>query len=94
MKRGDSVGKTYFKHRSVHKYTRVAKGQSGMKTKGIIDLVLEKREMLRYVQYVKAVRGMERDLSDHYVILCKFRLGGTWNKRREVPSLGGGSVMV
>ena len=30
------------------------------------------------------VRGMGRNLSDHYVVLCKFRLGGAWIKRREV----------
>ena len=47
-------------------------------------LVLAKRDMLRYVQDVRAVRGMERGLSDHHVVLCKLRLVGTWSKRREV----------
>ena len=47
----------------------------------MIDLVLVKRDMLRYVQ---DVRGMGRDLSDHYVVLCKVRLVGAWIKRREV----------
>ena len=36
---------TYFKHRSVHKYTRVANGQGGMEIKSVIDLVLVKRDM-------------------------------------------------
>ena len=27
---------------------------------------------------------MERDLSDHHVVLCKVRLVGSWIKRREV----------
>ena len=71
--RGLCVGNTYFKHRSVQKYTRVAKGQGGVKTKSMIDLVLVKRDMLRYVQDVRAVRGMGHDLSNHYVVLCKVR---------------------
>ena len=44
--RGLCVGNTYFKHRSLHKYTRVAKGQDGWEIKSIIDLVLVKRDML------------------------------------------------
>ena len=48
----------------MHKYTRVAKGQGGVETKSMIDLVLVKRDMLRYEQDVRAVRGMGRDLSD------------------------------
>ena len=40
--------------------------------------------MLGYVQDVRAVRGMGRSLSDHYVVLCKVRLVGAWIKRREV----------
>ena len=43
-----------------------------------------KTHMLQYVQDVRAVRGMERGLSDHYVVLCKVRLVGAWIKRREV----------
>ena len=36
------------------------------------------------MQDVRAVRGMGRGLSDHYVVLCKVRLVGAWIKRREV----------
>ena len=72
---GLCVGNTYFKHRILHKYTRVARGQGGVEIKSMIDLVL-KRDMLRYVQDVRVVRGMGRDLSDHYVVLCKVRLVG------------------
>ena len=50
--------------------------------KSTIDLVLVKRDMLQYMQDVRAVRGMEHDLSDHYVVLCKVRLVGAWIKRR------------
>ena len=33
------MGNTYFKHRSLHKYTRVARGQDGVEIKSMIDLV-------------------------------------------------------
>ena len=49
----------------------------------MIDLVLVKKDMLRYVQDVRVVRGMGRGLSDHHV-LCKVRLVGAWIKRREL----------
>ena len=68
----------------MHKYTRVAKGQGGVETKSMIDLVLVKRDILRYVQDVRVMRGMGHDLSDHYVVLCKFRLVGAWITRIEV----------
>ena len=42
----------------------MAKGQGGVETKSVIDLVLVKSEMLRYVQDVRAARGMPR--SRHY----------------------------
>ena len=72
----DCVWVTYFKHRSLHRYTRVARSQDGMEITIRIDLVLVKRDMLRYVQDVRAVRGIGRGLSDHHVVLCKVRLLG------------------
>ena len=54
------MGNPYFKHRSVHKYTRVARGRDGVKIKSMIDLVLVKRDMLLYWQDVRVVRGMGR----------------------------------
>ena len=51
------MGNTYFKHRSLHKYTRVATGQEGVEIKSMTDLGLVKRDILRYVQNVRAVRG-------------------------------------
>ena len=48
----------------------------------MIDVVLLKKDMLHYVQDVRAVRGMGRDLLDHHVVLCKVRLVGVWIKRR------------
>ena len=56
--RGLCVDNTYFKHRILHKYTRVAKSQDGVEIKSMVDLVLVKRDMLRYVQDVRTVRGM------------------------------------
>ena len=50
----------------------------------MIDLVLLKRDMLRYVQDVRAVTGIGRGFSDNHVVLCKIRLVGTWIKIREV----------
>ena len=52
------MGNTHFKHRGLHKYTREARDQDGVNIKSMIDLVLVKRDMLRYMQDVKAVRGM------------------------------------
>ena len=48
----------------------------------MIDLVLVKRDMLQYVQDVRAVRGMGYGLSDHNVVLCKVRLVGAYIKGR------------
>ena len=64
-KKGNCAGNTYFKYKSVHKYTRVARGQESVEIKSMIDLVLVKRDMLRYVQDVRTVRGMGHGLSDH-----------------------------
>ena len=75
---------TYFKHMSLHKYTRVAKGQDGVKVKSMIDLMLVKKDMLHYVQDVWAVRRLGQGLSDHHVIVCKVKLVGAWIKSREV----------
>ena len=71
-------------HRSLHKYTRVTKGRDSVEIKSMKDLVLVKRDMLRYVQDVRAVRGMGLGLSDHHVVLCKVGLVGAWIKRREM----------
>ena len=56
--KGLCIGDTYFKHRSLHKYTRVARDQDGVEVKSMIDLVLMKKDILHYVQDVRAVRGM------------------------------------
>ena len=68
----------------MHKYAVVARGQDGLEVRSGIDLILVKKDMLRYVQNVRAVRGIVRGLLDHPVVLCKVRLVGAWIKRREV----------
>ena len=78
--RGLCVGNTYFEHKILHKYTRVARGQDGVGVKSMIYLVLVKKDMLHFVQ---DVRGVGQGISDHHV-LCKVRLVGTWIKRRVV----------
>ena len=44
--RGLCVGNIYFKHRSLRKYTRVARGQGRVEVKSMIDLVLMKKDMV------------------------------------------------
>ena len=78
------MGNTYFEYRSLDEYTRVARGQDGVEVKSMIDLMLVNKDMLRYVQVVRAVRGIGRCLSDHHMVLCKVRVVGAWIKRREV----------
>ena len=51
----DCVWVTYFKHRSLYKYTRVTKGQDRVEIRSMVDLVLVKRKSCN----VRAVRGME-----------------------------------
>ena len=52
------MGNTCFEHKNLHKYTRVARGQDGVELKNMIDLLLVKKDMLRFVQGVRTVRGM------------------------------------
>ena len=58
---------TYFKHRSVHNYITVAGGRDGVEIKSMIDLVMVKRDMLRYVQ---DVRCSERNGTQPLKTLC------------------------
>ena len=41
----------------------MARGQDGVEIKSMIDVVLVKKDIVRYVQNVRAVRGMGRSLS-------------------------------
>ena len=55
--RGLCISNVYFKHGSLHKYSKVA-GQDGVEVKSMIDLVVVKEDMMCYVQDVRAMRGM------------------------------------
>ena len=68
---------THFEHKG-------GKGIDGVKVKSMINLVLVKKDMLHFVQDVRAGRRMGQGIPDHHVILCEFRLVGTWIKRRVV----------
>jgi hypothetical protein len=80
--KGMCVCNTFFSHKNVHKYTRVGVDRDGNEVKSMIDLVLVKKEMLRYVLDVKSIRGLGMGISDHYVVLCKIRLVGVWMERK------------
>ena len=71
----------------MNKYTRMARSLDGVEIMSMKNLVLLKKNMLRYVQYVRAVRGIERVLSDLHVVLCKSRLVGACIKRIKSEKL-------
>ena len=70
------MSNTYFAHKSLHKYTRVAEGQDRVEVRSMIYLLLVRKDMLHYVQDVREVRGMGRGLSYPHVVLCKVGLVG------------------
>ena len=84
VEKGLCVGNAYFEHKSLHKCIRVAKGQDGVGLMSMIDLMMVKKYMPRFVQYLRAVRGVGQGLSDYHFIPCKVRFLATWTKRREV----------
>ena len=61
---------THILTQNLPKYVIMAKGQDDVEIKSIIYLVLVKRDMVRYVQDVRAVRGIGRGLSYHHFVLC------------------------
>ena len=74
---GLCLDNTYIKHKSLHKHTRVARGQDAAND----------RSCAEEQGYAVLHAGCERRkgaLSDHHVVLCKVRLVGSWIKRREV----------
>ena len=82
--RGLCVGNTYLNHKSLYKYTRGTRGQDGEEVKNMIDLVLMKKDMMCYVQDMRAMIGIGRCISNHHAGLCKVRLVRAWIKRRDV----------
>ena len=53
-----SVSTIYFEDQSLYKYTRVARGQDGVEVMSMMDIVGVKKDILHYMQNVRAVRGM------------------------------------
>ena len=70
------VCNTHLKYKSLHRYTKVARDQDGMEVQSMIELVLVKKDMLRYGQEVRAVRRMGRGLLDHSLVICKVSFMG------------------
>ena len=68
-KRGLCLVNTYIDHKSLHKYTRVARGQGREEVMIMIDLILGKKDMQQ------DVKGMGQRISEHH-ILCKVTLVG------------------
>ena len=79
--KGLCVGNAYFQHKNLHKYARVTRGQDGVEVKRMIDQVVMKNDMLRYMQDVSGVRRLGRGLSYHHVVLRKVRF--LWHGLRE-----------
>ena len=54
---------TQSEHKGLQKYTKVGRDRGGVEVMSRIDLALAKKDMLRSVQGVRAVRGMGRRLN-------------------------------
>ena len=65
------LGNTYSEHNTLFKRTRMVRSRDRLEAMIIIDVVLVEKDMLGYVQYMRAVRGVGQGLSDHQVVLCK-----------------------
>ena len=57
-----SLSDTHFEHRSLQKYTRVARGQYGVEVMNMKNLELVKKDMLRYVGCKCSERNGKRAL--------------------------------
>ena len=83
QKVGQCVGNTYFQHRSIHTYTRVARGRDGVDTEHDRSSAGEEG----YAAICAECEDGDRDgtrLPRPPYILCKVTLVGPWIKRREV----------
>ena len=60
----------------------MARGLDGVEVKRMINLVLVKKDTLRFVHDLRAVREMGLSILSHHVLLCKVRLVGSWIKGR------------
>ena len=60
--RGLCMGNTYFEHKGLPTYNRMARGHDDSILISMIDLVLVKKDMLHYVKNVRIVRGIRSEL--------------------------------
>lgn len=71
-----------FKHKCIHKYTWYI--TSGVMTvKSLIDIVLVRKNMLKWVNDVKTVKGLS------IWELCKDRVGTKWARKNQVKKVAG-----
>ena len=64
------ITNTFFKHKDIHKWTRVAESRN---EKSIIDYIIVSNKLFYNTNDVKVMRGAEL-YSDHYMVLGKFNL--------------------
>ena len=76
--RGMYVGNASVEDKTEDTYTWMPGGRDGVESKNVIDLVLVKKNMMKYL-YI--VRGYGMGLSDHSVVLLKVRL---WRHRLKL----------
>ena len=80
---------TYFKHKCIHRYTKVGRGSDVMEVMSIIALLLRRSDTVKCVHHVNTRRLAIQKSSDHSVQLCKFKFLGTCIKRMEEVNRGG-----
>ena len=93
--RGLFLANTCFEHRLIHRYTW-RRGDGRDEQKSLIDYIAVDDRLRKDVMDAKVVRGMCEG-SDHYAVLAKMRVRGTWeygrsSDRREVRVLASGKL--
>ena len=71
------IANTFFKHKDIHKWTRVAESRN---EKSIIDYIIVSNKLFYNTDDVKVKRGAEL-FSDHYMVLGKFNLDINFKKK-------------
>ena len=64
---------THFKHKYIHKSITVETSRVGMELKFMIDLVIIKTDILKYVYVVKMIRQLGLGISDNTKLLFKLK---------------------
>ena len=77
--RGLCVENTISKHDVKKRYTRY--GRDGERN-SMIDYVLVRKELLKWVFDVRAAIGLSGGISDHVMVLCRVKFENVWWKPR------------